>query len=173
MTGGDTVHGGVLAARALRAGGVSTIFALPGGHVLPIFEGARREGLRLVDTRHEEGAAMMALGWAVATGETGVCAVTAGPGVANAVPGIAEAHGFGAPVVLLAGKTGLRQHNRGAVQDLDQVTLMRPITKWAMTCLQTARIPDLVAEALHRARSGAPGPAFLDFPQDVLAAEAA
>lgn len=171
-THAELEHGGVLAARALKEAGVGTVFALPGGHVLPLFEGLRREGIRLVDTRHEEGSTLMALGWAVATGDVGVAAVTAGPGVANAVPGIVEAFGFGAPVALLAGKTGLRQHNRGAVQDLDQVMLLRPVTKWAATCLKTERIPDYVHEAIHRARAGAPGPTFLDLPQDVLAARA-
>lgn len=165
-------HGGIHAARALRDAGIGTIFALPGGHILPLFEGCRRLGVRVVDTRHEEGAAMAALGWAAATGEVGVAAVTAGPGVVNAFPGMAEAAGFGAPVVLLAGRTGLRQHNRGAVQDLDQVTVMRPVTTWARTCFHTERIPAFVAEAVHRARAGAPGPTFLDIPQDVFMAGA-
>lgn len=163
-------HGGILAARALVESGIGTMFALPGGHILPLFEGARQEGIRIVDTRHEEGATLGALGWALATGEPGVAAVTAGPGVANAVPGIAEARGFGAPVVTIAGKTGVRQHNRGAVQDLDQVRLVRPLAKWQSTCYQTERIPDYVREAIHRARSGSPGPTFLDVPQDVFAA---
>lgn len=162
-------HGGVLAARALAGAGIRTVFALPGGHILPLFEGARREGLRIIDTRHEEAAVMAALGWALATGEPGVAAVTAGPGVTNAVPGLAEANACGAPVVLLAGKTAVRQHNRGAVQDLDQVRLVRSVTKWQSTCFRPERIPQYVGEAVHRARSGAPGPAFLEIPQDVFA----
>jgi len=76
-------HGGILAARALRAAGVDALFALPGGHILPLFEGARVEGLRLIDTRHEENAAFMAEGWALATGRVAVAAVTAGPGFAQ------------------------------------------------------------------------------------------
>src|SRR6266496_3185443 len=110
----ENEHGGILAARALSAAGVHTIFALPGGHVLPLFEGARVEGLRLIDTRHEENAVFMAEGWALATGEPGFAAVTAGPGLANAFPGIAEANAAGAPVVLIAGRTGLHQRGRGA-----------------------------------------------------------
>jgi acetolactate synthase I/II/III large subunit len=168
----DEDHGGILAARALQAAGIDTIFALPGGHILPVFEGARKTGLRIIDTRHEEGAVLAALGWALGTGRPGVAAVTAGPGVTNAVPGLAECKAFGAPVTLLAGKTSLRQHNRGAVQDLDQVDLVRPLAKWAQTCLSTERIPEYVGEALYRARSGAPGPTFLDIPQDVMAGRA-
>ena len=72
-------HGGILAARALKESGVRTIFALPGGHNLPLFEGARVEGIRLIDTRHEENAVLMAEGWALATGEVGAASVTAGP----------------------------------------------------------------------------------------------
>ena len=166
----ETVHGGILAARALQAAGIDTIFALPGGHILPVFEGARRHGIRVIDTRHEEGAVLSALGWALATGGPSVAAVTAGPGVTNAVPGIAECRAFGAPVTVLAGKTAIRQQNRGAVQDLDQIRLVRPLTKWQQTCYAPARIPDYVSEALYRARAGAPGPTFLDIPQDVIGA---
>src|SRR5437867_760790 len=108
----DPAHGGLLAARALRAAGVETIFALPGGHILPLFEGARVEGLRLIDTRHEENAVFMAEGWALATGGIAAAAVTAGPGLANAIPGIAEANAAGVPVVVLAGRTGVNQRGR-------------------------------------------------------------
>ncbi|MGH2723395.1 MAG: thiamine pyrophosphate-binding protein [Actinomycetota bacterium] len=167
-----TDHGGIVAARTLKGAGIDTIFALPGGHILPLFEGARREGIRIIDTRHEEGAALAAVGYALATGRPAVAAVTAGPGVTNAVPGLAEAKAFGAPVVLIAGKTGVRQHHRGAVQDLDQLGLTRTVTKWQGTCLHPERIGDFVLEALHVAGSGAPGPAFLEIPQDVMGATA-
>src|ERR687887_2694945 len=126
----EPVHGGILAARALKDLGIRTIFALPGGHNLPLFEGARVEGIRLIDTRHEENAVMMAEGWALATGEVGVASVTAGPGLTNALPGLAEAHKAGAPVVMIAGRTALRQRGREAVQDIDQLALVTPITKW-------------------------------------------
>jgi acetolactate synthase-1/2/3 large subunit len=160
--------GGVLAARALKASGVRTLFALPGGHNLPLFEGARLEGLRLIDTRHEENAVMMAEGWALATGTTGCASVTAGPGLANAVAGLAEANAAGVPVVVLSGRTGVPQRHRGAVQDLDQLALVAPVTKWRAECLDPSRIPEFVTEAVHAARSGAPGVAYLEIPQDVI-----
>jgi len=165
-------HGGILAARALRAAGVDALFALPGGHILPLFEGARVEGLRLIDTRHEENAAFMAEGWALATGRVAVAAVTAGPGFANAFPGLAESNAAGVPLVVVAGRTGLNRRGRGAVQDLDQLGASRPVTKWRDECLVTERIPASVAEAVHQARSGAPGVAYLEIPQDVFAASA-
>jgi acetolactate synthase-1/2/3 large subunit len=165
-------HGGILAAHALKELGVRTIFGLPGGHNLPLFEGARVEGIRLIDTRHEENAVMMAEGWALATGEVGVATVTAGPGLTNALPGIAEAQKAGAPVVVIAGRTGLHQRGREAVQDVDQLALVAPITKWREQCLAPERIPQLVREAVHQARSGAPGVAYLEIPQDVFGSRA-
>lgn len=164
--------GGVLAARALRESGVDALFALPGGHNLPLFEGARRAGLRLIDTRHEENAVFMAEGWALATGRVAAASVTAGPGLANALPGIIEANAAGVPVVVIAGRTGLAQRGRGAVQDLGQLAAVAPVTKWSAECLQTERIPLFVAEAVHQARAGAPGVAYLEVPQDVFAAAA-
>ena len=168
----EAEHGGILAARALKGAGITTIFALPGGHNLPLFEGARREGLRLVDTRHEENAVMMAEGWALATGGVGVASVTAGPGLTNALPGMAEAHKAGVPVVVIGGRTGLRQRGREAVQDIDQLELVAPVTKWRDQCLAPERIPAYVRAAVHHARSGAPGVTYLEIPQDVFGASA-
>ena len=164
--------GGVLAARALKDAGVEAIFALPGGHILPLFEGARVEGLRLIDTRHEENAVFMAEGWALATGRPAAAAVTAGPGLANAFAGLAEANAAGVPVVVISGRTGLGQRHRGAVQDLDQLAVVAPVTKWRAECLSAERIPEYVAQAVHQARSGAPGVAYLEVPQDVFGASA-
>jgi thiamine pyrophosphate-dependent acetolactate synthase large subunit-like protein len=164
--------GGVLAARALQDAGVTALFALPGGHNLPLFEGARRVGLTLIDTRHEENAVMMAEGWALATGRVACASVTAGPGFANAFAGLAEANAAGVPVVVIAGRTGLAQRGRGAVQDLDQLGSAAPVTKWRAECLHADRIPEFVTEAVHHARSGAPGVAYLEVPQDVFGATA-
>ena len=160
--------GGVLAARALLDAGIEALFALPGGHNLPLFEGARQVGLRLVDTRHEENAVFMAEGWALATGGPAAASVTAGPGLANAVAGLAEANAAGVPLVVIAGRTGVAQRGRGAVQDLDQLNVVAPVTKWRAECLSAERIPEYVAEAAHQARSGAPGVAYLEIPQDVF-----
>ena len=102
----DPQHGGILAVRALAEAGIDAIFALPGGHILPLFEGARVEGVPLIDTRHEENAVFMAEGWALATGRPAAAAVTAGPGLANAIPGLAEANAAGVPVVMISGRTG-------------------------------------------------------------------
>jgi acetolactate synthase-1/2/3 large subunit len=171
-TPSSPLHGGILAARALKEAGIQTVFGLPGGHILPLFEGCRVEGLRLIDTRHEENAVFMAEGWALATGGPAAAALTAGPGIANAFAGLAEANAAGVPVVVISGRTGLRQRHRGAVQDLDHLAVVTPVTKWRAECLDTSRIPEYVAEAVHQALSGAPGVAYLEIPQDVFGATA-
>ncbi len=161
-------HGGDLVAKVLKSEGVTHVFGLSGGHVAPIFDGLLTEGLRLIDTRHEEAAVMMAEGWARYTGKPGVAVVTAGPGVVNAFPGLAVAHQTKSPVVVLAGRATIERRDLGAMQDVDQVELVRPVTKWARSVLRTERIPDYLATAFRQAASGRPGPVFLDVPEDVL-----
>jgi acetolactate synthase-1/2/3 large subunit len=114
----------------------------------------------------------MAEGWALATGHPAAVAVTAGPGLSNAWPGMAEANAAGVPLVIVAGRTGLAQRGRGAVQDFDQLTAVSPVTKWRAECLDAGRIPEFVWAAVHHARSGAPGVAYLEIPQDIFAAVA-
>lgn len=168
--GGGTRHGGLLAATAMRAAGVDTIFALCGGHIVGFLDGCIDAGIRVIDVRHEGAATLAAEGWALATGRTGVAAVTAGPGFANALTGFVDAGVWTLPMLLLAGRTGLAQAGRGAVMDVDQRAIVAPVAKWAATCVQTSRIPHVIAEALHRARSGKPGPVYVEIPQDVFMA---
>ena len=164
--------GGVLAAHALRDRGIDVVYALPGGHIDPILRSLGPAGIELVVTRHEQNAVFMAGGHALATARPGVACVTAGPGLANAVGGIAEVNASGLPVVVVAGRTGLDLRGRGAVQDLDQMALVAPITKWRDTCFDPARIPEYVDAALHHATSGSPGVAYLEIPADVIKARA-
>ena len=160
--------GAELAAEAIAKSGGDTLFTLPGSHIAKILDHARRLGIRVVNVRHEENAVMMAEGMALATGRPGFAAVTAGPGLANAMPGIAEANLAGAPVVVLAGRTAVARRGIGAVQDLDQLAMVRPVTKWAAECLEPGRIPEFLAEAVRRASWGDPGVAYLEVPEDVL-----
>ncbi|MCZ7524959.1 MAG: thiamine pyrophosphate-binding protein [Acidimicrobiia bacterium] len=169
----EAPHGGLLMARAMREAGVETVFSLCGGHIVPLLDGCRGAGIRVVDHRHEGAAALAAEGWALATGRAGVAAVTAGPGFANAVIGLVDAGVWSLPLVLVAGRTGLAMSGRGAVQDVDQRAIAAPVAKHAITCLETARLPRVVADALYQARAGRPGPVYLEVPQDVLSARAA
>ncbi|HVC41762.1 MAG TPA: thiamine pyrophosphate-binding protein [Candidatus Saccharimonadales bacterium] len=154
--------GGALMARTLREHGVRTVFALPGGHILPFLDASIDEDLRIIDTRHEGAAVLAAEGWALATGETGVAAVTAGPGFANGLIGLLDAAAWSVPLLMLAGRTSRNRQGRGAVADIDQRAIAAPIAKWAATCSDTGRIPRNVAEALHRARTGCPGAVYLE-----------
>lgn len=163
-----TVDGGELLVRTLEQRGVREVFALSGGHLDPIFQACLDHDFRLIDTRHEQAAAHMADGFARATGRPGVALVTAGPGVTDAVTGVANAYLDSIPMICIGGRSPLRDEDRLPLQHLDQVALMQPITKYARTVYHADRIPEYVAAAYRHAVSGRPGPVFLDIPIDVL-----
>jgi acetolactate synthase-1/2/3 large subunit len=161
-------HAGKALARTLRAHGVDVIFALCGGHVLPILDGCIEAGIRIVDARHEEAAVMMAAAYAISTRKVGVAAITAGPGFTNAVTGIADAHHSGVPVVVLGGRTPLRSWKRDAIQDVDQLAIARVVTKRATLCLSAERVGEYVADAIWYAMSPRAGACYVELPTDVL-----
>ncbi len=165
----ERLQAGRVVAKTLRASGVTHIFCLQGGHIDPLLFGCEAEGIRIIDTRHEQAAAHMAEGWALSTGEIGVCAVTAGPGLSDAVTGLANAHMSASPILCLAGARPLVEADTWPLQDLEQLDIVRPITKWARSCATAARAGEYTAFALTQARSGRPGPVYLDIPVDVLA----
>jgi len=165
------IIGGHLVARALRNEGTSCVFTLCGGHVAPIYDGCLREGIDIVDTRHEQAAAHAADGWARLTRRAGVAIVTAGPGVTDAVTGVANAYQAQSPLVVLGGAAELRVVGRGALQEMEQVALMRPITKWSAQATDARRLPELIQTAFRVATSGVPGPVFVELPFDVLTSQ--
>lgn len=169
---GERVQGGGLAAQAIAAEGVDTIFTLSGGHVMPIYEGCRHEGVRVVDVRHEQSAAHAAEAWGRVRRHCGVAVVTAGPGVTGTVTAVASAFAAQVPLVVIGGARPLAQAEQGALQELDQLSLLEPITKWAGVCAHTARIPELVALAFRHALARPCGPVYLELPMDVLFEEA-
>jgi len=165
----ETIDGGELFVRALEGAGIHTLFTLHGGHLDAIYQAAKDHGLRLVDTRHEQAAGHAADGWARVTGQTGVALVTAGPGLTDCVTAIANAWLDCVPTLFVAGAAPLRDAELLPLQGgFDQLALVAPITKWAHRVTHTHRIPDLVAQALRIARSGRPGPVYLELPIDVL-----
>jgi acetolactate synthase-1/2/3 large subunit len=163
------MHGGQLIARALKAEGVDTVFALTGGHILPILDGCVLEGIRIVDVRHEQTAIHAAEAYSRITGRLGVAAVTAGPGVTDAMTGVASAFYSGAPILLLGGRHYVRQELMGGLQEMNHPLLFGSITKWSATAWETAKLPMYVATAARHAFSGRGGPVFLDVPLDVQA----
>jgi acetolactate synthase I/II/III large subunit len=171
--GKEPVHGGRLAARALRSRGVSKLFTLSGGHLFSLYDGCRLEGIDVVDTRHEQAATWAAEGWAKATREPGVAALTAGPGVTNGTSAIAGASFNGSPLVVLGGRAPEMRWGSGSLQEIDHVPLVASITKSAETVKDAAGIPAATAAAIDRAAELPTGPTFLDYPLDVVFMEAA
>ncbi|WP_375453944.1 thiamine pyrophosphate-binding protein [uncultured Methylobacterium sp.] len=164
--------GAAVIARFLANYGVARVYGLCGGHVMPIWMALDAAGIRIVDVRDERAAVHMAQAEAEVTSALGVALVTAGPGLTNAITGIANAHVSRAPVLVLSGTPPRAQENRGALQDLDHVRLVRPVTRYARTVREPCLIPQELAEAVARAtgEGGDPGPSYLDFPTDTLRA---
>ena len=160
-------------ARLLAARGIDRVFALCGGHIMPIWMRLDAEGIRIIDVRDERAAVHMAQAHAELTGGLGVALVTAGPGVTNAMTGIANAHVSRAPVLILSGAVPRPQENRGGLQDVDHTAMLRGITRYARTVREPSLVLAELDEAIARAfgESGEPGPAYLDFPIDTLRAD--
>jgi acetolactate synthase-1/2/3 large subunit len=166
------ISGGHLAAKHMReVEKVRIVFTLSGGHIEPLLDGFTEYGIKAIDVRHEQAAAMMAHAWSIYNGEPGVCLVTAGPGFTNALTGIANAHLDNAPLVVLCGRHPLRDDLTGALQEMNQVDMVKPITKWCATCYDTRRIPEYLDIAFRQASMGRPGPVFLELPPDILYAD--
>ncbi|MEZ5122462.1 MAG: thiamine pyrophosphate-binding protein [Solirubrobacterales bacterium] len=164
----ETISGGHLVAKALRAEGIDTIFTLCGGHIIDIYDGCVDAGIRVIDVRHEQVAAHAADGYARVTGRPGCAVVTAGPGTTDAVTGVANALRAESPMLLIGGQGALDQHRMGSLQDLPHVDMMRPITKFASSVLTTERVADMCSMAFREALAGAPGPVYLEIGRDVL-----
>ena len=170
--GTETLHGGRLVARRLKAHGVTKLFTLSGGHLFSIYDGCRTEGIDLVDVRHEQTAAFAAEGWAKVTREPGVAALTAGPGVTNGMSALASAQQNHSPIVVLGGRAPAFRWGQGSLQEVDHVPFVRPLVKYAGTPSATAEIPGMLDEAFAAALTPHSGPAFLDFPLDHVFMEA-
>ena len=160
--------GGELVARVLKQAGVGHVFTLCGGHILPIYDGCLTEGIGVVDMRHEQAAAHCADAYARLTRNVGVALVTAGPGVTDAVTGVANAYAARSPLVLIGGAAPLGLRGLGALQEMEQVALLRPITKGAWSVAETRQIPEVLTTAIRTALAGRPGPVFVEIPVDVL-----
>jgi acetolactate synthase-1/2/3 large subunit len=167
----ERFHGGRLVARRLRAHGVTELFTLSGGHLFSVYDGCREEGIDIVDTRHEQTAAFAAEGWAKATRQTGVCALTAGPGVTNGMSAMASARANDSPMVVLGGRAPAGRWGQGSLQEIDHVPFVAPVTKLARTADSPDEIPGLVDDAFACAAAAPTGPTFLDLPLDYVFSE--
>jgi acetolactate synthase-1/2/3 large subunit len=160
--------GGRLVARTLKQAGVGHVFTLCGGHILPIYDGCVSEGLQVVDMRHEQACAHAGDAYARLTRNIGVAVVTAGPGVTDAVTGVANAYSARSPLLLIGGAAPVGLRGLGALQETEQVALLRPITKGSWTVAETRQIPEVLTTAIRAALSGRPGPVFVEIPVDLL-----
>lgn len=161
-------HGGDIVGEVLAAHGVACLYNLCGGHISPILQGAQNHGLKVVDVRDEVTAAFAADAASRMTGVPGVCAVTAGPGVTNTVTAVKNAQEAQQPIIILGGATATVLRGRGSLQDIDQLSLMKPITKWAARCNKVKDLEPMLTRAFKVATDGIPGPVFLEIPVDLL-----
>src|SRR5919197_854875 len=162
------VFGYELVARALKNEGADTMFFIMGGPMLGAQDTCRKLGIRMLDVRHEQAAAMMANAYARVRGKAGVCSAASGPATTNLVTGVAHAYTDSAPIIALGGASPIGQFHSEAFQEIDQLSMMRPVSKWAAQAVAAKRIPEYINMAYRQALTGRRGPAYLDLPGDVL-----
>jgi thiamine pyrophosphate-dependent acetolactate synthase large subunit-like protein len=162
------VTGSEILAKTLRDHGVEVIFFLMGGPMTETALACEEGGIRMIDVRHEQAAAMMAHAYARMRRSPAVCMACSGPGTVNLMTGVANAWVDSAPVIAIGGSSMISQYGKLGFQETDQVALFKPITKWAERCYDARRIPELLNTAFRTAFSSRPGPVYLDMPGDVL-----
>jgi thiamine pyrophosphate-dependent acetolactate synthase large subunit-like protein len=165
------MNGGEIIAQILQKQGVKYLFTLCGGHISPIFVSAEKIGIRVIDTRHEVNAVFAADAVSRLTGVPGVAAVTAGPGLTNTMTAIKNAYLAQSPLVLLGGAAATILKGRGSLQDIDQMSMMKPNVKWAATINKVKEIVPTLEKAFAIAKEGVPGPVFVECPIDTLYGE--
>jgi acetolactate synthase-1/2/3 large subunit len=165
------ISGSEILARALTHHGVDTMFYLMGGPMIHAELACIDAGIRAIDVRHEQAAAMMAHAYSRLSHRVGVCMAASGPGVCNLVTGVATAWADSAPLLAIGGACPMNVWGRGVFQEMDQVAMFRPITKWAERVVDVRRIPEMLAAAMRQAVSGKPGPVYLDIGGNILYAQ--
>jgi thiamine pyrophosphate-dependent acetolactate synthase large subunit-like protein len=160
--------GSEILGRSLKNEGTKDLFFIMGGPMMLAEQSCVKEGIRPIDVRHEQAAALMAQAYSRLLQKPGVCMAASGPGVINLTTGIANALIDCAPVVAIGGSSAIRQFGRQTFQEIDQVAIMRGMTKWADRVVSLKRIPEMVNTAFQKAMGGKPGPVYLDFPADIL-----
>ena len=163
--------GSEILARSLKNEGTDILFFLMGGPMLLAESSCIKEGIRPLDVRHEQSAALMGQAYSRLLQKPAVCMAASGPGVINLTTGIANALIDCAPVVAIGGSSPIGQFGRQVFQEIDQLAIMKPCTKWADRVYNLKRIPEQVNNAFQRAMLGKPGPVYLDFPGDILYAK--
>lgn len=153
--------------QALRAQGINTVFGYPGGAIMPVYDALYDGGVEHLLCRHEQGAAMAAIGYARATGKTGVCIATSGPGATNLITGLADAMMDSVPVVAITGQVSSAFIGTDAFQEIDVLGMSLSCTKHSFLVESLEALPSVLAEAFAIAQSGRPGPVLVDIPKDI------
>ncbi|CCJ95013.1 Acetolactate synthase large subunit [Cronobacter malonaticus 681] len=161
------MNGAQWVVHALRAQGVDTVFGYPGGAIMPVYDALYDGGVEHLLCRHEQGAAMAAIGYARATGKTGVCIATSGPGATNLITGLADALLDSVPVVAITGQVAAPLIGTDAFQEVDVLGLSLACTKHSFLVESLDELPEIMAQAFHLASSGRPGPVLIDIPKDI------
>jgi thiamine pyrophosphate-dependent acetolactate synthase large subunit-like protein len=162
------IDGNSLVVKALKDEGVDTVFYLTGGPMVDVGARCIEAGFRTIDCRHEQAAAMAAHAYCRVIGKPGVCFAASGPGTTNLITGVGNAYLDAIPVVALGGASPLSEVGKGAFQEMDQVAMFKPITKWSERVMHVSRIPEIINKAFRIATGGQPGPVYIDLPADVL-----
>ncbi|MBR9955726.1 acetolactate synthase 2 catalytic subunit [Cronobacter sakazakii] len=161
------MNGAQWVVHALRAQGVDTVFGYPGGAIMPVYDALYDGGVEHLLCRHEQGAAMAAIGYARATGKTGVCIATSGPGATNLITGLADALLDSVPVVAITGQVAAPLIGTDAFQEVDVLGLSLACTKHSFLVTSLDELPEIMSQAFHLANSGRPGPVLIDIPRDI------
>ncbi len=161
------MKGADIVVKCLEKAGVEVIFAYPGGQSIELHQSLSRSSLRVVLPRHEQGGAFAAVGYARATGKTGVCMATSGPGATNLITGIADAYMDSIPTVFITGQVGLSLIGKNAFQETDIIGITRPIVKHSFLVLDIDDIPRILDDAFRIANTGRPGPVVVDVPKNI------
>ncbi|HIE28445.1 TPA: thiamine pyrophosphate-binding protein [Candidatus Poribacteria bacterium] len=166
------LEGGELVVRVLKEEGVKYIFTLCGGSIIPIYNACLDYDIKVIGVRNEQTASYMADAWGRLTRQPGICVVTSGPGHTNALTGLATAYLAHSPMILISGHCYLEDIEKDAFQEIDQVGMAAPVTKWSKLTLDVKRVPEYVATAFRQATSGKPGPVHLSIPRDIMEGKA-
>jgi acetolactate synthase-1/2/3 large subunit len=162
------LNGGELIERVFKKEGVKYIFGIPGGHIYPMMESCDENEIKFIGVRHEMNAAFMAEGWALTTGQVGVCTGTAGPGFTNLITGVANASANCVPLLCMGGKARISEYDRNELQDFNQIDIVKSMTKHARSVLDGTRIPEYIGRAMAEASSDRPGPVYMEIPRNIM-----
>ena len=160
--------GSDIVGQALKRQGADMFFYIMGGPMMHVELATMGQGIRGIDVRHEQAAAMMAFAYARLRNRPGVCMAASGPATTNLVTGVAHAWADCTPIIALGGASPDASTGHGVFQEIEQVPMFEPCTKWADRVHDPRRIPELINRAFHEAMGGKPGPVYLDLPGDVL-----